>query len=44
MVVAFPGGSGTADMVDVAEAAGTEVWHPLAARWREPPAYVSLGL
>lgn len=28
-VVAFPGGSGTADMVFKAEAAGVPVWHPV---------------
>lgn len=31
LVVAFPGGSGTADMVRKAKAAGVHVWQPCAA-------------
>lgn len=32
LVVAFPGGRGTADMVRRAEAKGIDVWHPMEAQ------------
>lgn len=32
VVVAFPGGAGTANMIGQAEAAGVRVWQPLLAR------------